>query len=159
MLLKHGDKLYYFTSSKQNLLFSSSWPRKRKGGFAWISSSLWSCRSPNFWSSQSYFPLCNHRGHPFIDEPMATTDLNPLYQAHGVYPSNMQQNIIRMLKNDLTRFRQTLLLVVWLFHRALIKQRYSRWHHLVISAGSVLVLEAKDCYFFRYTIERRKQCL
>ena len=36
----------------------------------------------------------------------------------------------------------------WLFHRALIKQRHSRWHHLLISAGSAFVLEAKYSFFF-----------
>ena len=55
------------------------------------------------------------------------------------------------------------LLVAWLFHRALIplKQRHSRWHHLLISAGSAFVLEAKySFFFFWYTIEytRNKVC-
>ena len=48
----------------------------------------------------------------------------------------------------------------WLFHRALIKQRHSRWHHLLISAGSAFVLEAKySFFFFWYTIEYQKQSL
>ena len=36
----------------------------------------------------------------------------------------------------------------WLFHRALIKQRHSRWHHLLISVGSAFVLEAKYSFLF-----------
>ena len=133
MLLKHGDKLYYFTSSKQNLLFSSSWSRRRKG------SSTWSRRSPNFWSSQCA---------SIASVRLLTSQwsqLSPLYQAHGLYPSNMHHNILRMLKKDLTRFRQTP-------GRVTISQssyqRHSRWHHLLISAGSAFVLEAKYSFLF-----------
>ena len=92
---KNGDKLYYFLSSKQNLLFSSSWSRRRKG------SSARSRRAPNFWSSQCA---------SIASVRLLTSQwsqLSSLYQAHGLYPSNMQHNILRMLKKDLTRFRQT----------------------------------------------------
>ena len=37
------------------LLLPSSWSRRRKGASAWIASSLWNNRSPNFWTIKSCF--------------------------------------------------------------------------------------------------------
>ena len=44
---------------EQNLLLSFSLPRRRKVGSARIASTLWSRRSPNFWTSQSCFLSSN----------------------------------------------------------------------------------------------------
>ena len=44
---------------------------ERKGGSAWIASTLWSRRSPNFWTSQSCFLSSNwffQCEHPFSDK-------------------------------------------------------------------------------------------
>ena len=38
----------------------------------------------------------------------------------------------------------------WLFHRALIKQRHSRWHHLLISAGSAFRSWSKIFLFISF---------
>ena len=52
------------------------------------------------WSIQTYFSSREHHEHPFTDEPITWSKLSPLYQAHGMYPSNM-------LAKDLARFRQS----------------------------------------------------
>ena len=44
---------YRVTTPCEQSLLLSSWGRTRKGGSAWIASSLWSHRSPKFWTSQS----------------------------------------------------------------------------------------------------------
>lgn len=44
---------------EQSLRLSFSLLRRRKGGCAWIASTLWSHRSPHFWTSQSCFVLSN----------------------------------------------------------------------------------------------------
>ena len=60
----YGSSLKYYlgaavTPCKQSILLSSSWLRRRKGASAWITSSLWRRRSPDFWTTQSCFPPPN----------------------------------------------------------------------------------------------------
>ena len=50
---------YCDTPYEQSLLFSISLLGRRKGGSAWIASTLWSRRSPKFWTSQSCFLSSN----------------------------------------------------------------------------------------------------
>ena len=60
----YGSSLKYYlgaavTPCEHSILLSSSWLRRRKGGSAWITSSLWRHRSPEFWTIQSCFPPSN----------------------------------------------------------------------------------------------------
>ena len=58
------------TPFEQNLILSFSLLR-RKGSSVWIASTLWSRRSPNFWTSQSCFLSSNQFflcEHPFSDK-------------------------------------------------------------------------------------------
>ena len=69
---------------EQTLLMCSSWLKRRKGDSAWIVSSLWSCCSLKFWTSQSCFFSSNsfiECEYLFINNHWL--ELSPLYQAHG----------------------------------------------------------------------------
>ena len=77
---------------------------RRKGGSSWIASSLWSRRSPNFWTSESCFVLskwfikCKHL---FIEKPMVITKpavpTARLGLGWKLYPAKM----LRLVNKDL----------------------------------------------------------
>ena len=99
---------------KQSLLLSFSLLRRRKGGSARITSTLWSLRSPSVWTSQS----CSNRffqcERPFSDKTdgynwarctMKNQDGGEIWHMGSrLYPGNMQ----RIFNKDLTRFMQSL---------------------------------------------------
>ena len=63
------------THCKQSLLLSSLSRRQRGSGQ--IASSLWGCRSPNFWGSQSFFlflKLFFENEHPFNVKPLVIAE-------------------------------------------------------------------------------------
>ena len=78
---------------EQSHLLSSPWSRRRKGGSAWITSSLWSHRNPYFRISQSCSLSSNwffEWEHLFIDNPMVTVPSAWLLGLGSkLYPSNV----------------------------------------------------------------------
>ena len=50
---------FCFRPPFEQSLFLSSWSRRRKAGSSCITSNLWGCRSPNFWTSQSCYLSSN----------------------------------------------------------------------------------------------------
>ena len=62
---------------EQTLLMCSSWLKRRKGDSAWVVSSLWSCCSLKFWTSQSCFFWSNsfvECEYLFINKPLVITE-------------------------------------------------------------------------------------
>ena len=62
---------------EQTLLMCSSWLKRRKGDSVWVVSSLWSCCSLKFWTSQSCFFSSNsfiECEYLFINKPLVITE-------------------------------------------------------------------------------------
>ena len=149
----------YFTSTfeppcEQSLLLSFSLLRRRKVGSARIASTLWSRRSPNFWTSQSCFLSSNRFfqcERPFSDKTdgynwARCTMKTKMAARSGIlglgsrlYPGNMQ----RIFNKHLTRFKQSLS-----------RERQNR-----ASKRKALLAGCVWAWGFRHRIPRRQHCL
>ena len=90
--------------------FLSPWGRTRKGGSAWIASSLWSCRSPKFWTlALSRQTGCFEHEHSFIDKLMIIIEPTvPSTRLLGLSLKLYRSNMKCTLNNNLPRFMKSL---------------------------------------------------
>lgn len=106
------------TGNKQQFICEQSlllpyWARRSKGSFAWITSNLWNCRSPNFWTSKSCLrvKLVSKCEHQCIDNDKLMVIIELVVACawllglgSKLYLSNMQ----RVFSKDLAWFMQSL---------------------------------------------------